>query len=344
MREETERFPWVEVFRGLAILEVLFHHVSGRFLRVLDPEGAAWLALAALNRTLHFAVPAFLFMTSLVLGASLVRSFRLRRYLANRGLRLLWPYLLWSGVYLAWRYLEYPQWFDPARIPHQLLWGKAYFHLYFLAVALQLTLLLPLLRPLLLRKPPFWAWALGAVLLTAGVYLANRYLYRLPYPASFVLWYTPAIALGLYLAANLDRLEALLRRGLPWAGLGAASGLFLYLPLALAALRKEPVNTALYQAGHWLYTTGAAFLLLALAFHLSRGRLGRPLGFLGRYSLQIYLIHPLVIRVLEKIPDFPEALGTKPAFLVYLGLALLLPLFLAHALAKMRLSPWLFGR
>ena len=35
----VERFPWVEVFRGLAILEVVLHHVTGRFLREL-PQGS----------------------------------------------------------------------------------------------------------------------------------------------------------------------------------------------------------------------------------------------------------------------------------------------------------------
>jgi peptidoglycan/LPS O-acetylase OafA/YrhL len=122
----VERFPWVEVFRGLAILEVVLHHLLGRFLREVPPETPLWFLLAALNRTLHFAVPAFLFLTALVIGASFWRSFSLGCYLRNRALRLLWPYLLWSGVYLAFRYWDYGV-FQPERIPHQLLWGKAYF-------------------------------------------------------------------------------------------------------------------------------------------------------------------------------------------------------------------------
>ena len=115
------------------------------------PQGSPeWLLLAAANRTLHFAVPAFLFMTTLVLGASFYREFRLGRYLRNRALRLLWPYLLWSGIYLLFRYWDTGV-FQPERLLHQLLFGKAYFHLYFLVVALQLTLLLPFFVPLLRR-------------------------------------------------------------------------------------------------------------------------------------------------------------------------------------------------
>ncbi|GLV47961.1 acyltransferase [Thermus sp. LT1-2-5] len=337
-----ERFPWVEVFRGLAILEVVLHHVTGRFLRELSPGSPEWLLLAAANRTLHFAVPAFLFMTALVLGAGLLRDFRLGRYGRNRALRLLWPYLLWSGVYLLFRYWDAGA-FQPERLLHQLLWGKAYFHLYFLAVALQLTLLLPLFLPLLRRRPPgllFLALALGLTLL---VYFLNRHYRFLPYPGSFVLWYTPAILLGLYLAAHLDRLPRLLRLW-PLFLLLAGMGLWGYLPLALKVLQGLPVNTFAYQAFHWAYTTGVAFLLLVLAHRLAQSPLRAPLAFLGRYSLQVYLVHPMVVRLLEKYPAFPEPLGFKPAFLIYLLLALALPLLLARLLARAGVSPVVFGR
>jgi surface polysaccharide O-acyltransferase-like enzyme len=99
----------VEVFRGLAILEVVFHHASGRFLGMLDRDGLAWLALAVLNRTLHYAVPAFLMMTALVLMTALLRQFRIRRYTTNRALRALLalPALEWGllgvSVLCVWR-------------------------------------------------------------------------------------------------------------------------------------------------------------------------------------------------------------------------------------------------
>ncbi len=337
-----ERFPWVEVFRGLAILEVVLHHLLGRFLREVPPETPLWLGILALNRTLHFAVPAFLFMTTVVLGVALGRGMALGRYFQNRVLRLLWPYLLWSGVYLLFRFLDHGA-FQPERIPHQLLWGKAYYHLYFLLVALELALVLPLLAPLVRRRPHGAWFLLFGVGLTLLVYFANRYLYRLPYPASTLLWYVPAVALGLYVASRIEDLPRLLRFW-PMALLLALVGLGGYLPLALEAFQGRPVNTFHYQAFHWLYTTAVAFLLLFLAHRLAGGPLRAPLAFLGRYSLQIYLLHPMVIRLLEREPTFPEPLGLKPAFLIYLVLALFLPLLLAHLLVRARLSPLLFGR
>ncbi|WP_243093299.1 hypothetical protein [Thermus thalpophilus] len=116
-------------------MEVVLRHVIGYFLRELSLGSPEWLLLAAVNRTLHFAVPAFLFMTALVLGAGLLRGVRLGRWVRNPALRLLWPHLLFrywdAGV------------FQPERLFHRLLRGKA----YFLAVTLQLTLLPPFAFP-----------------------------------------------------------------------------------------------------------------------------------------------------------------------------------------------------
>ena len=114
--------------------------------------------------------------------------------------------------------------------------------------------------------------------------------------------------------------------------------------MALAVLQGLRVDTFHYQAFHWIYTSGMAFLLFLLARRLDQSRLRPFLAFLGRYSLQIYLVHPMVVRLLEKYPDFPEPLGLKPAFLAYYLLALALPLFLAHFLSRVGASRWVFGR
>ena len=121
-------------------------------------------------------------------------------------------------------------------------------------------------------------------------------------------------------------------------------GLALYLPLAVSVRLDLPINTFQYQAGNWLFTASASFLLLALAVHLSSSGRVAWLKTLGRHSLQIYLVHPMVIRGLELTPRFPEELGLRPAFLIYLALGLLIPLGLALLLRRLKLSRLVFGR
>ncbi len=344
----AERFHWVEVFRGLAILEVILHHTSGRFLRALDPEGPIWWIVAIVNRTLHYAVPAFLMLTALVLTLSLMRRTDYGRYAKNRVLRALLPYLLWSGLYLLYRWWAYDAPPRSELITDYLFWGKAYFHLYFLAVAMQLYLLLPFVMPIARRRPPLWVVLIAMVVLTMGIYWFNRLVYRLPYTGSFILWYTPTILLGLWLASQVERLDTLFRRGWWLAVLIAGVGLALYLPLALQAIRGSPVNTFQYQVGNWLYTGSISFLLLAVAYWLSRLDASRIVGFVrfaGRYSLQIYLLHPVFTSELDRWDYLIPNLGVRFAMPIYILLALLLPLLGAWLIARIpRLSLALFGR
>ncbi|GIV08022.1 MAG: hypothetical protein KatS3mg019_0113 [Fimbriimonadales bacterium] len=341
-----ERFRWVEIFRGLAILEVVFHHTSGWFLSVLDREGVAWLILAILNRTLHYAVPAFLMMTAFALTLSLLRDFNLKRYAANRALRALIPYLLWSGVYLIYRpyLLDAP--LDWSRWADYLFWGKAYFHLYFLAVAVQLYLLLPLLLPAARWRLPFWGVLIAMVALTMAVYWCNRLVYRVPYTGSYLLWYTPVILLGVWLATQTQRLGDVIRKGWLSAVGIAFVGLWLYLPLALQAIQGIPVNTFQYQVGNWLFTAGVSFLLLVVAYWLShsQARLVSGVQLLGRYSLQIYLIHPLILSELNRL-SFTSVLQARWALPLFFVLALLVPLALGWLTARFpRVSYTIFGR
>jgi peptidoglycan/LPS O-acetylase OafA/YrhL len=343
----AERFAWVEVFRGLAILEVVFHHVSGNFLSRMEQGTAVWSILAALNRTMHFAVPAFLMLSGFVLLAGLLRRFSLQRYASNRLLKAFWPYLFWSGFYMLYRLWDYGGSLTWQQVVWQLLWGKAYFHLYFLAVAMQLYFLLPFVLPLFRNRPPFWMIFTGIVLLTMGVYWGNRLeFYRLPYPASFILWYTPTITMGLWLAGQVHRLSEVLKRGLPLGLLLGLGGLAFYVPMALRVLQKQPVDTFHYQLSNWCFTAGISFVLLYMAHGLShfssQGVL--VLRFIGRYSLQIYLIHPLIIRELQRRPSIQEWLGTSLTFPFYLILALLIPLGIAYLLHRARVSVYVFGR
>lgn len=341
-----ERFRWVETFRGLAILEVVLHHTTGRFLTDLAHGGLAWWAVAVVNRTLHFAVPAFLLVTAFVLMRAVLRNWNAGRYARNRFLRAVWPYLLWSGFYLLYRWWAYGAALDISRIEDILFWGKAYYHLYFLAVAIQLYLIVPFALPIMRLKPPFWSVLMAMALITLAVYVVNRWVFRLPYPGSFVLWYTPAILMGFWLASQSNRLESVLRRGWLWAGLVALVGLVSYLPLALAVLQKQSVNTFLYQLSNWFYTGGISVFLLWVAHRLSQfsSKGVALIKLLGRYSLQIYLLHPILLSELARWGT-NELLSVRYNLPLFFVVALGVSTWVAWLVARWRpLSLSLFGR
>lgn len=341
----------IDLFRGITILEVVAHHSSGLALRYAVPDTLSFLLLQLINRTLHFAVPAFVFLSAVVLTRSLLKNFRPGRYFFRRVTRGAWPYLLWSGLYIAW-YVWTGQrppetLTDPDKWLFYLQYGKASYHLYFLLVALEVYLVIPLMLPLARRRPPIVLALLIGAALQLGIYVLNREVLRLPFPASTVLWYMLPVTVGVAVGARLDEFPAWWRKNRVFLIAAAALAYTLYMPQALAYVRGEAVTPIIYSGLSWAYTTLMALSVLGVAYSLQRfaGAWRVALGITGMFSLQIYLIHPAILQTLETM----HAPGGDPLVFAltivgYFLLALLLPAILALLLVETRLSRLLFGR
>ncbi|MCP2013648.1 peptidoglycan/LPS O-acetylase OafA/YrhL [Deinococcus sp. HSC-46F16] len=350
------RLTAVDTFRGLTIMEVVAHHTSGMALRHAEAGSLAHELLLILNRTLHFAVPAFVFLSAVVLTRSLLKKFDLRRYFTRRVTRGAWPYVLWSALYAVWYVVTTqrpPETLtDPEQWAFWLLYGKASFHLYFLLVALEVYLLLPLLLPLARRRPPIGLMLGLGLAVQLGVYFLNREVLTLPFPASTVLWYLLPVLTGVGVGARLDEFPAWWRQRLPLL-LGALAVVFaLYLPTAVGNLKGESVVPLHYNALNWSYSILVALTLLGAAYAWQRrgpeggGTLRRAIATLGTVSLPIYLIHPALLQFLEYgvgIPDGgPLALALTAT--LYFLIALLVPMLIGRLLLGKRLGLFIFGR
>ena len=345
------RLSAVDVFRGLTITEVVGHHTSGMALRYATLGTPEHEFLSILNRSLHFAVPAFVFLSVAILTNSLLKRFDARRYFWRRLTRGLWPYLLWSALYVLWSVWtgqRPPEVLtDPGKWSFYLLYGKASYHLYFLLVALEVYLLLPLLLPLA-RKKPYITAALGLGLLAQwGAYELNRGVWQLQFPASTVLWYLLPVLLGVGVGARFAEFPAWWRRRWPVLVLLTALAYAAYLPTALDYLSGDLTSSTGYNVRSWLYTSLTALTLLGAAFHWQElaPRLRGAFGWLGTVSLQIYLLHPAALQLLERWQP-PAGSGAQRLWVSagYGLLALLLPALLARLLRRTPLSPLLFGR
>ena len=331
------RLGALDICRGLAILVVLFIHVSGHFLPVLHPAKSpvpptwAWYALAILNQDGQWAVPCFLMLSAFVNALSLARGNNLGRYAKRRVQTALVPYVLWSGVYIIVdTFLSHRPFPGPIHIAKLLLTGTAHFHLYFFVLVLEMYVLLPLLVPLFQRRPPFWTVALGAVVLQTLIYGLNRYVLLHRFQTT-ILWDILPVALGLWLFGQSARWPALFHRGVWGAGIVTLAALAVYTPLAVATMLPHAhINTAAYQFGQWGYTAGMGFLVLALAGALGRGGLTALLTYLGAESLAVYVMHPLAILILDKM-GLNKAVGAGSGMVIYYAACLALPLVAAWA-------------
>ncbi|HET6387087.1 MAG TPA: acyltransferase [Armatimonadota bacterium] len=342
-----ERMLFLDVFKGAAILAVVLIHTLSRFLRWTTPTSHTWYVIAISNRAAQFAVPGFLLISALLNVGSLLRNPALSRFFRSRVQSVFWPYLCWSAIFIGFQAWENPGWFHWSAAGQMLLRGTAYSHLYFLWALLQMLVALPLLMPILRRRPPFWAALLAALICTASFEELNRALvYRVPDLGRSILDYLPAVFLGLWIGSQPGRSRKILRRGWPAALLLTTAGAAIYFPLSIRAdLLHLPVSAAAYQWGWWDYTTAGSFLLLYLAYRLERaGRISSGLQYLGRYSLQIYLAHPLVLIGLDQIIRLHRSAGLIGAFFVYYPCAIVAPLLFARVIERLRISAPLFGR
>jgi surface polysaccharide O-acyltransferase-like enzyme len=337
---------WIDSFRGIAILAVLAIHILPRLFQQCVPRSPLWFALVIAHRACFFAVPGFLMLSAMVNAHSLLRGPDLRRYFRSRAQSVLWPYLVWSAAYLAYRKMDNPAGFHLSSAPALLWYGKSYPHLYFMVLLIQLLLLLPLLAPLVRKRPGGVALAVAALVVTAAAYLTNRLWLHLPSPASVILWYAPAVCFGLAMALRFGEGPRMLRRAAPWAAAAVAICLFWYAPSALdqAMLHHARFDGAVYQVSEWAFTTGMSILAMLAATRVGEGSFRRALGYLGRNSLQIYLAHPLFLALLDDVPHITFRAGVKSAFILLFGIALAAPLLLAESTRRLRLSALLFGR
>lgn len=357
-----EHVAEIDLLRAISALAVVLIHVTAIPLSMADPASRSMAFYGFWNQWSRFSIPAFVFISGLVLAHVYGnRPVDLRRFYGARIRSIVVPYLAWSLFYWGLRQVLSRN-LSPAGLatalaawPREVALGTAMYHLYFLLLILQFYLLYPLLARTL--TPVRIRWALAAALaLQLGIHIRSYYVLRPPAsPALAALWpwqdrLFPAwiffFVLGMYAGMNLDRFRQQVRRWLP--ALGAVTALLLAFMVweFLAKVRIPGFSVA--AAATSLRPSG--FLYSVLATALIFGLAGRwPVlvgwtGLLSRHSYGIYLAHPLFLAAAQI--GFSR-LGVASVHLLYLGYYLVAAggaLALAVLLGRFRLGALLLGR
>jgi peptidoglycan/LPS O-acetylase OafA/YrhL len=360
-----------DILKGLSILEVVVHHVLAASMRKYTSQGAwDWWLMAAANRVLHFAVPTFLLVSALLLAKSLSRKERpdWKRFFRRRTIRTLLPYLVWTAIYLGFRLLiaridtdvriqstVYPL-IGAVAVPRMLGWehiiavvlaGKAYFHLYFLAIMLQLAVAFPWLfaGARLIRGGFGMALAVGAAL-QIGAFLIQASILRLTYPASTLLWYLLPVCIGLWIGLHWSAWHETWRRWRRAICAITLTGFCVYFTLEVRQMTGASILSFTYNLSATTYATGIALILLAAAGRLARTqRTGLLLARLGDWSLPIFLIHPLALYLMGG-PSLTRAIASVPLspLWLFMGVAAITWLVSAATMRPRFLRSVLYGR
>lgn len=334
----------IDMMRGLACFMVLVIHVTSQYL-VSPGKEIYRVAFAAYNTYAGTAVALFIFISafSLTLGYG-NRPINYPRFLQRRLSKVALPFLFWALFYaLAFNRGMFLS--SHGRLG--LFLGYSMYHLYYVAIILQLYALYPLLL-WLHRKLPQGLPTL--LLLLGGIWAQRQGLYLGAWPISdrFFLTYCGYFSLGIYAGLHKTTYFASLEKYFSkllilWLGLGLVASLEVFSQYS-GWLAPQSIFL-----GHryLIFALVTIFFISGFVSWLShhRSNLGQNLKELlenySIYSMDVYFAHPFFLALLHRfwllIPDFDAYLEYELTFTLLFFASLL------FALLKHKGSAWLAG-
>jgi len=299
----NKRLQVFDVLRVAAALAVIAIHVTAGY---IDKSFFAYLW----NHAMRFAVPLFIVISGFLLYHNDREDTALLPlpFYGKRLKRILWPFFIWSLIYcLVNAYLL--RWNNPilffVTLGKSLLWGTAYYHLYFLPVILQFYLLYPWLRRWLIKNPHKFLAACLLMTLSCQILLYLYVLHIIPMPYHYSLLYVRVFpmwlfyfVLGMFTAYKYARCTEGMYQENSSPGILAVIWL---VSLGIVILDSKVTNMSfIVIPSVMLYATCSYFFFYALAIKLRQKE--RPcLTWLSTQSFLIYLMHPFLLTILMKI-------------------------------------------
>ncbi|GAB2611300.1 acyltransferase [Pseudactinotalea suaedae] len=304
-RTDVSATAWLSWLRALAIVAVMVVHTTASTAAAPDarshPTGVVALLL---DFGSHFAVPVFV-MVSGALNLDPARYRGSREFLRRRALRLVPAIVFWHAWYVGVRALRGEE-LVASDVVRRIVVGDLYTQLYFFWIVLGLSLVTPVLMPLIRRWGRTGTGVCGGVALLGTALLAGTSLLS-EHLENAALWWVPYLGyylLGWALREVRVRGGALVAVGAATVALGALAA-WQWENEAAPLWLHSAAPVSYYGAGMALYSIGV--FLLAHGLLAPDGALRsllRPPAMtigneVGGATMGIFGFHMSVIAVLE---------------------------------------------
>ncbi|UYW00368.1 acyltransferase family protein [Flavobacterium agricola] len=270
--------------RALATVLVIALHVCADYLADFQQEAWQWESMNLLDSATRICIGLFFMIT----GALLInKNIDLKAFLKTRFTRILFPFLFWTGVYVAFVYCISDQSL-PDLLKHSFYYGAAY-HFWYIYVLIGIYLFIPIIAVFATQAQSqkliyfFVIWTIWL--------LNNMYFFRDFLPNINLIYfsgYLGYVVLGYYLHRTTFRpkLKVVLAFLL-------VSYVITFLGTAIASTENEQLETIFYQ-----YLDVNVVIMTAATFMLFKYWVTQTtvwIATFSRYSFGIFFIHPIFI-------------------------------------------------
>ena len=307
----------IGILRGIAMCAVVGIHTFSIGVANVTSGNSAW-AYLIFHSMLQFAVPCFIFISAILLSYTLHgKPLQPKKFYSKKFTRVVIPYVLWTLFYIVFKLIFKQLTFsDLASWQNWWLWlglGKAYTHLYYMSVILQLYLFTPILLGFtkliqkVFKKFDFIAIVIISIGLQVGIYFLNRYFIHpyFKYQATMMIWYIYIILFGIWIGFNYERFKEGIKKYalIVWGIFGVNA--IIYIRYIICLKQSIKINTAWYQFNWFAYALFATLCLFWICLMLKEknvhNKVVKAIEIVGDYSFGIYLMHPVLTFVLRKL-------------------------------------------
>lgn len=287
----SQRENVFDKMRGIAIIGVVYIHGASLFL----PGKKLWLD----STYFRWSVPIFLVLSALFsIRSLLAKPIGVKEFLIRRGRKLTLPFFLFSLLYffllVNWKEISIPL------LITKHFSGYGWSGQYFFIILFQLLLLYPLLsRVRWSTTTVFSILILYLLLFPLFVSLMDKYNILSKIGERLFIYWLPYSVIGAYLAQNKDLFRALPQKFPPLV----AGVICVFAPFLIILERKfVPASANQVYILDSVLVSSLLITFFAPSFlAIISGSLGHVLDTLGRYSLGIFCLNPLVIIITKKV-------------------------------------------
>lgn len=290
------------IFRGIFCIYVLLIHCTGTPSRELMPLSLSSIVFSSINTASKGAVPAFIFVSGLAISYSYVeKNIEILPFYKKRIKNTLIPYviatLFYYGVYINLYNYE----FSIPYLLDRLITGNMVYHLYFMIIIMQFYIVYPIICKLFKKfNNNILMFVFFIIHIICYIYIPMKYRFF----GNYILYFT----FGCYFAFNYEKVVEFLEKNkvkyISMAVLAIATTYYiveLYLQTHFA-INLNPTNST-WQI--FSFITIPAYYIISIYIdkggHKFTRYIKESLNDISKVSLSIYLLHPCIIIILQRV-------------------------------------------